>query len=197
MPTFPRSLHILPGVYLEWLMFFKQPTFFHQQVLFSSALLTTQGLIARVGFCYKMETIYMILKYQFWKQAGEISNRNHLLMSLLLDFSLYVLFSSPVTIFSLTPIIFMLWFLELHHSLCGKRGSQAWQETMDKKQDRVESETTTENSQELPLAPSPHHSEHPRQHRPGPTSILQASLLSIWQLTNIKEDGRNYLNSPG
>lgn len=50
--------------------------------------------------------------------------------------------------------------------------------------------------QVLPLAPSPHHSEHHRQHRPKLTSFQRVALLSIWQLNDIKEGGRKYLNSP-
>lgn len=51
------------------------------------------------------------------------------------------------------------------------------------------------NIQVQPLAPSLQGSKYHRQSRPKLTSFLQASLLSIWQLTSIKEGGRNYLNS--
>lgn len=56
----------------------------------------------------------------------------------------------------------------------------------------AKSETTIETSRAV--SGSQPTSLYHRQ--PRPTSFLQASLLSIWQLTDIKEDGRNYLNSP-
>lgn len=134
----------------------------------------------------------MVSKYQFGEQVGQISNGNHHLMSLMLNFNLGILCFSYYC-FSLPHLMFPLFF-DLHHShswseRATKRGSKPWT-----KAGAAASETVTETLKcclWLPAHITPSIAGSPDQGSPS------SCLLSIWWCTDIKEDGRNYLSSPG